>query len=226
MMKTLLILLLLATQETHSRGLRRHHGGGMMMGGGDEEGMMQGGGGMMGGGGGMMMHGHGMGQEMMRGCDMNTMGKEESVSTNNAQCPMATIHKLVENRNDIERHTKDAPEGVATKTFSKSNTPETNTWIRQHVETMIKLVESGHRVRDCDGLFKSLLDHAADLNLECIDDDETGGVQCKFKGDTDCAVGLAQAHAKVVSAFIAKGWDEVHKDHGDMVPDSCFETES
>jgi hypothetical protein len=176
----------------------------------------------------MMGKGHhdGMDGAMMQGCQemmesggmMGMMDGDESLG----HCPMSVIHKLVNNRNDITRHIKDTSKGVLTKTHSKSDSTNTNSWIREHVDSMMKLVASGHRIRNCDGLFKELFDHASEMKLECHDDDETGGVQCKFQANSTCAVGLSQAHARVVSAFIENGWDEVHQDHSEMVPDSCL----
>lgn len=193
------------------------HDGDMMQG---EGSSMMGGGEMMMGEGSMMMEGDC--HEMMNKGGMmigyNKQLDEESLG----QCPMSTIHKLLNHRDEITRHVKDSPKGVHTKTFSSS--PETNSWIRQHVNSMMELVRSGHRIRNCDGLFKTLFDHASDMDLQCHEDDESGGVQCKFLAEGECAIGLAQAHAQVVSAFLANGWDEVHQDHEDMVPDSCFET--
>jgi len=214
-----LLLILAATQEANSRLLRRHRGYGMMDG---DGGMMMGGGGEM-----MMGQGHGMDESMMQDCQeaMETggmMGKEK-MDESLGECPMSTIHKLLNNRDDITRHFKDTSEGVHTKTYSKSSSNETNTWIRQHVESMMELVRSGHRIRNCDGMFRELFDHAAEMEVLCHDDDESGGVQCKYQANGDCAVGLAQAHARVVSAFIEKGWDEVHQDHSEMVPDACLE---
>jgi hypothetical protein len=202
-------------KEADSRLLRWHRGG---PGG---HGMMQegGAGGMMHGDGEMMMN-----DKMMMGdCHemMENGGMMGDSKQDESSCPMNTIHKLLSHRDEITRHIKDTPKGVHTQTFSDS--PEINTWIRQHVQSMIELTHSGHRIRDCDGLFHELYENAANLNLECHDDNESGGVQCKFRAEGDCAVGLAQAHARVVSAFLKNGWDEVHRDHADMVPDSCFE---
>jgi hypothetical protein len=202
-------------KEADSRLLRWHRGG---PGG---HGMMQegGAGGMMHGDGEMMMN-----DKMMMGdCHemMENGGMMGDSKQDESSCPMNTIHKLLSHRDEITRHIKDTPKGVHTQTFSDS--PEINAWIRQHVQSMIELTHSGHRIRDCDGLFHELYENAANLNLECHDDNESGGVQCKFRAEGDCAVGLAQAHARVVSAFLKNGWDEVHRDHADMVPDSCFE---
>jgi hypothetical protein len=224
------LILTLATQEANSRLLRLHHGRGHGMMQGEGGGMMQGEGMMIGHGEGMMDAEDMMDEGMMMGdCqemmeDGGMMGSGDMMGDGDTldQCPMYTIHHLLDNRKDITRHIKDASNGVHTKTYSTNDT--TNTWIRQHVESMIKLVHSGYRIRNCDGLFKELFDHAADLNVQCHHDDETGGVQCKFEADDDCAVGLAQAHARVISAFLRNGWDEMHQDHADMVPDSCFET--
>lgn len=230
------ILILTAAQECNARLLRWRHGNGHGMMDGEGGGMMHGQ--MMGGG---MMHGHGemmggshemMDHVMMMGdCqerveDGGMLETGSSVVTRDAgeveQCPMSVIHKLLDHRKEITREIKDTSEGVHTKTYADNDT--TNTWIRQHVENMITLVHSGYRIRNCDGLFRELFDHAADLDLQCNHDDETGGVQCTSQADGDCAVGLAQAHARVVSAFLENGWDEMHQDHADMIPATCLET--
>lgn len=177
---------------------------------------------MLGGQGSTMGMREGKCHHMMESGGMNMGDNEYTKDWSLDECPMSTIHNLVNHRHEITRHIKDSQKGVHTKTFS--NSTQTNTWIRQHVKTMMELVESGHHIRNCDGLFRTMFDHASEMDLQCHEDNESGGVQCKYKADGECAIGLSQAHANVVSAFIANGWDEVHQDHSDMVPDACLET--
>lgn len=131
--------------------------------------------------------------------------------------PQDTIHELIQNRDSITREVTNTDEGV--KTFTSGATDEINTWIARHVEEMKALVENGGRIRNWDPLFQELFQYADQHHLECTQ--ETNGLACEHKGDNACAIGLAQAHAKVVSLFLEFGRDEVMDSHEDLIPDSC-----
>jgi hypothetical protein len=131
--------------------------------------------------------------------------------------PMATIQTLMQNRQDITREFFNRDTGVSTVTTG--NTDEVTDWIYQHVEEMMALTKSGGTIRNWDPLFQKLFQHSNELHLDCDKDER--GVVCNFTGDTECAIDLAQAHAQVISLFLANGPQEVQKDHGDDVPDTC-----
>ena len=88
---------------------------------------------------------------------------------------------------------------------------------------MIDLIDDGRRIRNWDPFFRVLFDNQDDLLLDCEPHDSTGGMNCSITASSDdsCAIGLAQAHALVVDAFVANGYPEVHDDHEDDIPESC-----
>ena len=152
-----------------------------------------------GGGGGGHMGGGGMG--------MGMGGRSE----------MATIHNLVDNRHNIQRIVNMTDDGISTW----SENEKVSAWIKQHVAEMSALLESSGRIRQWDDLFVNLFDMRESHTMEYRERDDGMGVVVEQYGINKCAIGLVQAHAKVVSAFIREGYDEVHKNHD--VPTVCEE---
>ena len=167
-------------------------------------GMGKGGGG---GGGGDHMGGGGMAMGMGMGMGMG--GRSE----------MATIHNLVDNRHNIQRIVNMTDDGISTTTWSENE--KVSAWIKQHVAEMSALLESSGRIRQWDDLFVKVFDMRDSHTMEYRERDDGMGVVVEQYGINKCAIGLVQAHAKVVSAFIREGYDEVHKNHD--VPAVCEE---
>jgi hypothetical protein len=138
---------------------------------------------------------------------------------NTSTSPQDIIHELIQNRDSITRKVENTGEGV--KTSTSGATDQITTWISLHVQEMKALVESGGSIRNWDPLFQKLFQYADQHHLECTQ--ETNGLVCEHMGDNPCAIGLAQAHAAVVSLFLKNGRDEVMKSHEDYIPDSCQE---
>ena len=158
--------------------------------------MGMGGGGHMGGGGGMGMGG----------------GRSD----------MATIHNLIDNRHTIQRIVNITDDGIRSTTWSENE--EVSAWIKQHVAEMSALLESSSgRIRQWDDLFAKVFDLRDSHTMQYHDRDDKMGVDVEQYGINKCAIGLVQAHAEVVSAFIDRGYEEVHKNHD--VPAVCDETE-
>ena len=155
-----------------------------------------------GGGGGGHMGGGGMGMGMGGG-----------------RSGMATIHNLVDNRHDIQRIVNMTDDGISTTTWSENE--KVSAWIKQHVAEKSALLESSGRIRQWDDLFVKVFDMRDSHTTEYHERDDGMGVVVEQYGINKCAIGLVQAHAKVVSAFIREGYDEVHKNHD--VPTVCEE---
>ena len=132
---------------------------------------------------------------------------------------MATIHNLVDNRHDIQRIVNMTDDGISTTTWSENE--KVSAWIKQHVAEMSALLESSGRIRQWDDLFVKVFDMRESHTMEYRERDDGMGVVVEQYGINKCAIGLVQAHAKVVSAFIREGYDEVHKNHD--VPTECEE---
>lgn len=131
---------------------------------------------------------------------------------------MNTIRKLIRNRRNIARR-RPVNHTTGVSTFTKGNTTQVTNWIYQHVTEMMALRTSGGRIRNWDGLFRTMFEHSDDMDLECRK--ARGGVVCNNTGTTECAIDLAQAHAQVVSRFLKYGQAEVRKDHSDYVSIKC-----
>jgi hypothetical protein len=132
---------------------------------------------------------------------------------------MATIHNLVDNRHDIQRIVNMTDDGISSTTWSENE--KVSAWIKQHVAEMSALLESSGRIRQWDDLFVKVFDMRDSHTMEYHERDDGMGVVVEQYGINKCAIGLVQAHAKVVSAFIREGYDEVHKNHN--VPAVCEE---
>lgn len=128
---------------------------------------------------------------------------------------MPAIHNLVSRRDDIERTVTDTTNGVTTYTWSED--PQVEEWIKTHAATMTALVHDGGRIRAWDPLFRALFDHRDDITVELENTDK--GVRAALEGSTPCARSLIDMHADVISDFIELGWDEIHESHG--VPAGC-----
>ena len=135
---------------------------------------------------------------------------------------MATIHNLVDNRHDIQRIVNMTDDGISTTTWSEKK--EVSAWIKQHVAEMSALLESSGRIRQWDDLFVKVFDMRDSHTMEYHERDDGMGVVVEQHGTNMCATALVQAHAKVVSAFIREGYDEMHKNHD--VPAVCEEEDA
>jgi hypothetical protein len=208
----ILVAFLFLLKESDAQFWHGRNGGGNMVGG-RQRGRR---GGNMGGGryGGGNMGGGGYGGGNMGG---GRYGGGDDTGTTTS--PQDTIHELIQNRDSITRDVENTEKGV--KTFTSGASDQINTWIARHVEEMKALVESGGRIRNWDPLFQELFQYADQHHLECTQ--ENNGLACEHKGDNACAIGLAQAHAAVVSLFLENGRDEVMDSHEDYIPDSCKE---
>jgi hypothetical protein len=160
----------------------------------------------------MYGHGHGYG-----GGGMGTEGNGQGGGGNGSN--MQVIHKLLDNREEIERKVTPATEEEPLKTVTTSVDPDVAGWIKQHVIQMTDLAKSGGRIRNWDPLFEALFDNSEDLDY--VVNEVNGGVEVQLKAWTDCAKGIAEKHAGVVSDFIKYGHQEVELPHS--APEQCTE---
>ena len=134
---------------------------------------------------------------------------DNTVTTPTTSDPKDTIRQLMRNRHTIERHVAPIEEGVFTETTSDNE--QVASWIKQHVEDMKQLMADGGTMREWDPLFAAVFRHADDITLNCTD--TNNGVECTHFSDDKCGAELVKAHAKVVSAFIDNGPEEVWAEH-------------
>lgn len=119
------------------------------------------------------------------------------------------FHALLANRDQIRRSVVDLPDGI--ETVTESDSPEIAEKIVQHVRSMARRLEEGRPIHLRDPLFAEIFRHADDIHIEI---EETGkGAHVRETSEDPYVAKLIQAHAAVVSAFLANGWAEVRRDH-------------
>ena len=119
------------------------------------------------------------------------------------------IHGLLDHHEAIVRTVEERPDGIASVTTSED--PEVVALLRQHVREIAAHMEAGGGIRHWDPLFVALGEHADEMSMEI--EDIPGGVAVVHRGSTPAAVALIQAHARAVSGFAERGYDEAHEEH-------------
>jgi uncharacterized protein len=131
------------------------------------------------------------------------------------QRDMQLLRALFDNRDRITRQVTVRANGVSTLT--ESDDPMVAKLIQTHVESMSARVEDGRPIHQRDPLFREIFKHADDIAM--IYERTPRGVRVIEISNDPCVVKLIQAHAEVVSAFIANGRAEAMKNHA--VPQAC-----
>ena len=116
---------------------------------------------------------------------------------------------LLRHHDRIQRQVTEIPDGVETRT--ESDDPEVADYIRRHVTAMVRRVETGRGFHYRDPLFAALFRHAGEIHVEV--EPTTRGVLVRETGQSPAAVQLIRAHAHVVSLFVQRGFDELHRNH-------------
>lgn len=119
------------------------------------------------------------------------------------------IRLLVEARGSIEREVTMRADGV--ETLTESDDPEVARAIQAHVRSMTARVETGQPIHLRDPLFRALFEHVDRIELRWDATDR--GVRVVEISTDPFVVRLIQEHARVVSAFLANGHDEMMRDH-------------
>lgn len=116
---------------------------------------------------------------------------------------------LLQNHEKIKRTVKELPNGV--ETLTESDVPEVADKIKEHVEWMEYRVENTNPIRMRDPLFAELFQHTDKIKM--VHEDTDKGVRVTETSDDAYVAKLIQAHAKVVSAFVERGFAEAMKNH-------------
>ena len=122
---------------------------------------------------------------------------------------MAVFHYLLDHRKQITRKVRELPDGVETLTESKDK--EVAAKIQEHALAMHKRLKEGRPLHARDPLFRELFRHHDKVKMSVEKSD--GGVRVTEASGDAYVARLIQAHARVVSAFLANGYEEVRKDH-------------
>jgi hypothetical protein len=122
---------------------------------------------------------------------------------------MQVFHQLFDHRAEIKRQVLLRQDGV--ETVTESTNPEVRQLLQTHVASMLARVKEGRPIHLRDPLFAELFRYAD--RIEAAHELTTGGVRVVERSQDAYVVKLLQAHAVVVSAFIANGRSEMMKNH-------------
>ncbi|KAA5541837.1 DsrE family protein [Roseiconus nitratireducens] len=125
------------------------------------------------------------------------------------QADQEVFHFLLDNHKKITRTVKELPNGVQTLTESES--PEVADKIKEHVEWMTVRIEESNPIRMRDPLFAEIFRHTDKIKM--VHEDTANGVRVTETSDDPYVVRLIQEHAKVVTGFVNRGFDEAMKNH-------------
>ena len=122
---------------------------------------------------------------------------------------MQLFHQLFEHRTEITRQVVAREDGIETVTESKNL--EVTRLLQTHVAAMLARVKEGRPIHQRDPLFVELFNNAD--RIDARHELTTGGVRVIETSKDAYVVKLLQAHAEVVSAFLANGMSEMMKNH-------------
>lgn len=122
---------------------------------------------------------------------------------------MQQFHELLDQRDKITRKVTILDSGI--DTLTESDDPAVARLIREHVASMTARVEQARPIHMRDPLFRAVFANADRIVMKHQATER--GIRV-IETSTDRYVAkLIQAHAEVVSAFLAKGFEEMHKNH-------------
>jgi hypothetical protein len=122
---------------------------------------------------------------------------------------MQLFHELLDNRERITRRITNLADGVDTVT--ESDDPAVAEKIRIHVVAMAARVKEGRPIHQRDPLFREIFRHADKIVMR--HEPTANGIRVVETSTDPYVAKLIQAHAEVVSAFIANGHAEMMKNH-------------
>ena len=116
---------------------------------------------------------------------------------------------LLGNHELIHRDFHEIPTGIESTT--ESDNAEVAALIQDHVAAMKVRVEHGRAIRLWDPMFREIFANADKIRFEY--ENTPKGVKVRETSDDAYVVKLIQAHAKVVSGFVARGGAESQLAH-------------
>ena len=122
---------------------------------------------------------------------------------------MQVFHQLFEHRAEITRQVITRADGIETVTESANS--EVTHLLQTHVAAMLARVKEGRPIHQRDPLFAALFKNAD--RIEARYELTPDGVRVIETSKDAYVVKLLQAHAEVVSAFLANGMSEMMKNH-------------
>jgi len=154
------------------------------------------------------------GQGPGRGARGQAPGREAGAHDDRHDEDRDVFHFLLANHQKIQRTVKDLENGV--ETLTESDSPEIAAKIKEHVQWMEHRIKEVNPIRMRDPLFAEIFRHADKITMEHEETEK--GVRVTEVSDDAYVARLLQAHAKVVSGFVERGFAEAMKNH--PVPDA------
>lgn len=145
--------------------------------------------------------GPGMGRGMGGG---RGMGRDPAM-----RADQDVFHYLLEHHQAIRRVVKNTATGV--ETLTESDNPEVAEKIREHVASMHERIRDGRGLRFWDDLFAAIFQNYERIEMTVENTDQ--GVRVTETSNDPAVVLLIQAHAAVVSDFVAQGFGAAHQNH-------------
>ena len=122
---------------------------------------------------------------------------------------MQVFHQLFDHRTGITRRVLTREDGI--ETVTESTNPDVTRLLQTHVASMLARVQEQRPIHQRDPLFAELFRYAE--RIDAKHELTAGGVRVVETSHDPYVVKLIQAHAEVVSAFIANGMSEMMKNH-------------
>ena len=119
------------------------------------------------------------------------------------------FHSLLEDHQQIRRTVTQRADGV--ETVTESDDPIVALAIQGHVAAMHRRVEKIQPIHMRDPLFAAVFSKATKINMKVTNTDK--GVRVVETSEDPFVVKLIQAHAAVVSKFVANGFSEARQNH-------------
>jgi uncharacterized protein len=142
-----------------------------------------------------------------QGLQARGLGAEQHDQRHNAD--QQVFQYLLANHEKIKRVVKELPNGV--ETLTESGTPEVAAKIKEHVEWMTVRIQETNPIRMRDPLFAEIFKHTDKIDMQHEVTEK--GVRVTETSEDPAVAKLIQAHAKVVSGFVERGFAEAMKNH-------------
>jgi hypothetical protein len=136
-------------------------------------------------------------------------GHQGMMSDSAHAADMQVFHQLFDHRSEITRQVLLRQDGV--ETVTESANPEVTRLLQTHVVSMLARVRDQRPIHRRDPLFAELFRYAE--RIDARHELTNRGVRVIETSQDPYVVKLIQAHADVVSAFIANGRSEMMKNH-------------
>jgi hypothetical protein len=122
---------------------------------------------------------------------------------------MQVFHQLLDRRAEITRQVVLRKDGI--ETLTESSNPEIIALLQKHVTSMLARVKDERPIHRRDPLFAELFRYAD--RIDAKHEATARGVRVVETSNDPYVVKLLQAHAEVVSKFLANGRSEMMKNH-------------